>query len=321
MGYTKKLVYAFSCSLFVVSSITSCSNEPSGLTTTPVGYYDSLAAQNNQNQCCCCCEGTSSQTDSSTTTKSDKPKTEAKTETKTETKTGTKTETKTDTKTETKTETKTDTKSTASTGRKALDKVLEFINKPNAFEVLIDKTEKGLKDKSKYTIQTLKFFGRKPGTVKIEVLKHSKSSNVGAKMSYVSGTGKATVRPGGALSFIVKEFDQTDSNITSPNEYSPESCDFFTLAKRLSGADYTAEITGKITVDGKDVYLLKVVKKGTNELDSSITHEIIGFDPKTFEVKLWEAYSKLHTADEPYMKVEIKSFKSLPSLEDSIFKV
>ena len=103
-------------------------------------------------------------------------------------------------------------------GRKALDKVLAFISNTNAYEALVEKTEKSLII-SKTTTQKLKVISKKPGQVKFDVLEHTNSSTVGAKLSYTRGTGKATIRPGGALKFITKEFPQTDSNITSPNEY------------------------------------------------------------------------------------------------------
>ncbi|MEK7434382.1 MAG: hypothetical protein AABZ74_14715 [Cyanobacteriota bacterium] len=201
-------------------------------------------------------------------------------------------------------------------GRKALDKVLAFISNTNAYEALVEKTEKSLII-SKTTTQKLKVISKKPGQVKFDVLEHSNSSTVGAKLSYTRGTGKATIRPGGALKFITKEFPQTDSNITSPNEYRPDQVDFFALIERLSLPTYKAELTGKSNIDGKDVYLIKVTSS-SNSLDSKITHEIIGFDPTTFQPVLWEAYAG---EDLPYMKTTIKSFNALSDIPDSSFKV
>jgi hypothetical protein len=209
--------------------------------------------------------------------------------------------------------------STASKGRQVLDKAMLIISSANAIETQIDKYERNLKDGSSIQ-QSLTFWSKKPGTVKLEVTAHStKASSVGAKVSYKSGTGKATVRPGGALSFITKEMDQTDSNITSPNEYTPEQVDFFSMVKRLSGQEYKADITGKTTVNGAEVYLLKITTSSTNTFDSRITHEVIGFDPKTFEVKVWEAYTA--DSEEAYFRITIKSFKALSDLPDSTFKV
>lgn len=314
-----KVVNLLVGALFSAGSLTACGGS-NDMNTTPVAYQDAmLLAQQNQNQCCCCCEEDGTTNSDSTTT--DTPKTPTKTDSGTKTEDKGTTTTPTTPKTEDKAETPKDTTptTTASKGRQALDKVMNFISSASSFESEVEKYEKSISDASKSTQQTLKFYARKPGQVKIEVLSHSKPSNAGAKMSYVVGTGKATVRPGGALSFIVKEFDQTDSNITSPNEYSPESCDYFSMTKRLSQADYKADITGKTTIAGKEVYLIKLVKQtGKNELDPRITHEIIGFDAKTFEPKLWEAYAGEKDA---YMRMNIKSFKKVDSLADSIFKV
>ncbi len=209
--------------------------------------------------------------------------------------------------------------STTSKGRQVLDKLMLIISSANALETKLDKYEKNLKDGSSIQ-QSLTVWSKKPGSVKLEVTAHSKnSSSVGAKVSYKSGTGRATVRPGGALSFITKEMDQTDSNITSPNEYTPEQVDFFSMVKRLSGQEYKADITGKTTINGAEVYLLKVTTASTNSFDARITHEVIGFDPKTFEVKLWEAYTS--ESEDAYFRITIKSFKVLSDLPDSTFKV
>ncbi|GIW21383.1 MAG: hypothetical protein KatS3mg068_0390 [Candidatus Sericytochromatia bacterium] len=150
-----------------------------------------------------------------------------------------------------------DNNSTASKGRKALDKVMEYISVAKTIESEVDKFEKSINDPSKTTQQTLKVYTRKSPQqqVKLEIISHSKPSNVGAKVLYTSGSGKALVRPGGALSFITKEFAQNDDAITSPNNYTPESCDFFSMVKRLSNPDYSAEITGKATMEVVKKYI------------------------------------------------------------------
>jgi hypothetical protein len=203
-------------------------------------------------------------------------------------------------------------------GRKILDKVLSTITTPNALEAEVDKWEKGLKD-SRVVQQTFKVYNEKPGKVKIDVLYHTKASSIGAKLSFNVGTGKAVIRPGGALSFITKEMDQTDDNLTTPNGFTPEQIDFFYMTKRLGSSSYNAELIGKTTLNGSEIYLLKITKNGTNELLADINHEILGFDPKTFEVKLWELYAG--NSNDAFFRINIKSFKALSDLPDDTFKV
>lgn len=206
----------------------------------------------------------------------------------------------------------------AEKGRKALDKVLAYLVSGNAFQATIQKYEKNLSSGKEQT-QKIKALGKKPNKVFFEVLEHSTSSVVGARVSFVRGSGKAMVRPGGALKFITKELNITDSNITTPNNYSPEQVDFFGLNERLSKPSYKAEISGKTTLNGKDVYLLKVSSTTTNELDSKISYEIIGFDPSSFQPLLWEAYTD--ASSNAYMRTVIESFSVLNDLADSSFNV
>lgn len=309
----KKFANLGALSIFLITS--ACGGYPQ---TAPMPQiYQTTVAQTVDEEDCCCeddtnTNNTSSNTSSDTsTTKEDTSKTDTKTDTKDNTTTGTKND---------KTEEKDDVAATK--GRKALDKVMEYISKAKTLKSEVDKYEESISDPNKTTQQSLIIYSRTSPQkqVKLEIIKHSKSSNVGAKVVYTTGSGKATIRPGGALSFITKEFDQTDKNITSPNDYTPESCDYFSMVKRLSNQDYSAEITGKSTLEGKEVYLIKIVKKkGVNELDNRIDHEVIGFDAKTYEVKLWEAYTK--GASKPYMKMNIKSLERDLTLTDSIFKV
>ncbi|MBC7474415.1 MAG: hypothetical protein H7263_09000 [Candidatus Sericytochromatia bacterium] len=208
----------------------------------------------------------------------------------------------------------------ADKGRLILNKMMDKITSANAFETEVEKYEKSLTD-GKVVQQTFKIDERKStGDVKIDVLYHTTSSSIGAKLHFVVGSGKITVRPGGALSFITKELDQTDSNIVSANGYTPEKVDLLTLAKRFSDTSYKAELTGKTTIDGNDVYILKITNSETNTLDPRIKFETLGFDPKTFEVKLWEVYSA-SSETEPFMRITMKSFTVLDSIPDSTFKV
>ncbi len=208
----------------------------------------------------------------------------------------------------------------ADKGRLIINKIMDKITSANAFETEVEKYEKSLTD-GKVVQQTFKIDERKStGDVKLEVLYHTTSSSIGAKLHFVVGSGKITVRPGGALSFITKELDQTDSNIISANGYTPEKVDLLTLAKRFSDTSYKVELTGKTTIGGNDVYLLKITNSGTNTLDPRIKFETLGFDPKTFEVKLWEVYSA-SSETEPFMRITMKSFTVLDSIPDSTFKV
>lgn len=331
---TKKAVKLIIASVISGFSLTACGGYNDSVNTVPMVYYDNMYASNaNQqyqqqaaNPCCpCTCQqqnGTSSTvTNNQTNTVTTPAQT---TTTPPATSTGTTPIIKPATPAATETvkppaATTPVVEDAATKGRKILDKVMGRISAANALEAEIDKYEKNLKDGSSIQ-QGLKFWAKKPGSVKLEITSHSaKASNVGAKVTYVVGTGKATVRPGGALSFITKEMDQNDSNITSPNDYTPEQVDFFSMVKRLSSTAYKAELTGKTNINGVDVYLLTVTTSGTNGFDSRITKETIGFDPKTFDVKLWEAY----TADsaEAYFRINIKSLKILSDLPDSTFKV
>lgn len=328
MSKTKKAINFTIASIISAFTLTACGGDYSGnQVQVPAVYYDTMYASQqqqaaNQQSCCCACQQGTGTTPTAQQPTTITPTTSPTTVTpvietvKPSTPTTTKPATPVVKPTVKPT---TPAASTASKGRQALDKVLEKISATNAIEAEIEKYEKSLKDGNSI-VQGLKFWSKKPGSVKLEITSHSaKSSNVGAKVTYKSGTGKATVRPGGALSFITKEMDQTDSNITSPNEYTPESVDFFSMVKRLSESGYKADITGKTTLNGTEIYLIKVTNAGTNTFESRISHEIIGFDPKTFDVKLWEAYTP--ASEDAYFRITIKSFKALSDLADSIFKV
>jgi hypothetical protein len=333
MVSTKKAFNLIIASVICGFSLTACGNNDPYANAVPMVYYDNMYSTNtnqqaqNTNQCCCTCQNTitdgtqqntqvQNNTNVVTTPVTTTPTTTTPAITPTKPANTATIETKPAT---TPAPAVTTPVSTASKGRQALDKVMEKISTAAAFQADIDKYERNLKDGSAIQ-QGITIYGRKPGSVKLEITSHStKPNNVGAKVTYVIGTGKATVRPGGALSFITKEMDQTDSNITSPNEYTPEQVDFFSMTKRLSSQDYKAELSGKTTMNGADVYLITITKSGTNDFDARVTKETIGFDPKTFDVKLWEAYTD--ASPEAFFRVNIKSFKALSTLPDSTFKV
>lgn len=334
MSSAKKALNSIIISLIGGLSLTACGTTDPNANAVPYVYYDNMYATptdqtteiNNLNKKLDTIIEAINQISPSTSTQSQntgtiKPTTNTTpviTPDKTSSNTAT-TETKKPTTTTPTTTTTPKVEDAATKGRQILDKVMEKISKAPAFKSDLDKYEKNLKDGSSIQ-QGITIYGRKPGSIKLEITSHStKPNNVGAKVTYVVGTGKATVRPGGALSFIKKEMDQTDSNITSPNEYTPEQVDFFSMVKRLSSQDYKAEISGKTTINGSEVYLLKVTKNGTNDFDSRITKETIGFDPKTFDVKLWEAYTD--ASPDAYFRITIKSFQVLQTLPDSTFTV
>lgn len=209
------------------------------------------------------------------------------------------------------------TNTTEDKGRKALDKVLAYLVSGNAFEAVVQKYEKDLLT-NKEQNQKIKLIGKKPNRIKLEVLEHNNPNTVGAKVSFFRGSGKAMVRPGGVLKFITKELNMNDSNIVTPNNYTPEKVDLFALNERFSQSSYKAEISGKTTLEGKEIYLLKITN-ANNDLDPRISYEIIGFDPNTFQPLLWEGYTS--TSTNAYMRTVIKSFSILSDIPDTSFNV
>lgn len=324
----------FITSLAMGVSLTACGYDDSVVSATTAAYQQGVYTQQIQtvgpsyNPCTCQLQAAQQSTTGTTTTATPSTTTSTATTSTTTPTTSTitpaKTETVSSTPAKTTTSTATTTKTTttatdpASKGRLILDKMLANISTPNAFQAVVDKYEKSLTD-GKVVQQSFNVYARKPGQMKLEVTYHTNASTIGAKISFTEGTGKAMVRPGGALSFITKEFAQNDDNLISPNGYTPEQVDFFNMVKRLSSKNYKAELTGKTNLNGSDVYLLKVTSTATNEFDSRIKYEIMGFDPKTFDVKLWETYADSST--DAFMRITIKSFTPLSSLPDDTFKV
>jgi outer membrane lipoprotein-sorting protein len=313
---SKNTIYFFIATAIATSSLAGCGGDRSAITgNTPIVYNgqvyypEGTAPATDPSDCCCVDDGTETEDDSDTTPVTSKTAAPSKSPTPGASKTPEPTKTATPVSTANDAKVK---------GRKILDKVLATITTPNALEVEVEKWEKGLKE-DRTVEQRVKVQDKKPGKVKMEILYHTKASSIGAKITFNTSTGKATIRPGGALSFITKEMDQTDSNLTSPNGFTPEQIDFFYISKRLGDPSYNAELIGKTTLNGSEIYLLKITKNGTNELLADIDHEIMGFDLKTFEVKSWELYTA--KSNDAFMRVIIKSFKALTDLPDSTFKV
>ncbi len=206
-------------------------------------------------------------------------------------------------------------------GRQILDNVLKVVNNAKGIIVEVDKYERGLEvDKS--STFNLKFWCRKSDSlVKIEVVNSTKTNNIGVKLRYNSGnnTQKVKVRPGGALGLITTELSRTDDNITSINDYTVDGTDFYGISKRLSGDDYEAELIGASKVNGTDIYILKVTSKTDNSLDPRIKYEYVGFEPKTFIIRSWEAFDG--KSEEAFFKLQLKTVKFVDDLSDSDFNI
>ncbi len=299
-------------------SLSGCGGDHDLTTVTPASYQAAVAT-NQQPQCCCTCtQPTDTQKAPVEKKEPVKKKTSTKTEKKDTEKPKTATETK-DTKTTTDSKTTADANDPKVKGRKILDKIMSNINQAKAFEVEVVKNEKNLATGELVT-NGIKLWARQPDQVKLELTYHSKNANtIGTKITYNSNSTKVKVRPSGVLSLVSAELDMTDDRITSGNKYTPAATDIFGLAKRLTQPSYDAELVGKTTVDGKEVYVLKIYTKETNALDSRIKYEKIGFEPSTFKVKLWEAYDG--SGDEPYVRMVMKTFSFLDSMSDDKMKL
>lgn len=293
-----------------------------GVQDVPVLPANYQAMLNPVQSCCCTCQTSSSTKTTKKKTTSSSAKTTPttdKTTTTTPKDTGSaaKDQPKTDTKKDTATST--DTSDPKVKGRKILDKLMGTINAANAFEVLVDKSEKNLKT-GDVLVSGIHLWAIKPDQVKLELTAHSKNpGSVGTKLTYTSNSGKVRVRPTGVLSLVTTELDMSDDRIISPNGYEPDKTDIFGMVKRLSQPNYEAELTGKTSIDGNELYLLKITPKGNNDLDPKIKYEQLGFDPKTFVVKLWETYDG--TGSDPFMRYYMKTFNLLDSIPDSTMKI
>jgi hypothetical protein len=318
--------------IFLTSVLTGC-NRP--LDSDPNYYYNqsTVAAYNalaqqqqvlqqqiqqlkqQQGQACNCSDTSQATTETKTsstktTTKKDTTTTTKKDETKDTT------TTTPETKTETKTPTTTD--STTDAATKIMEKLLQGIKGATYIEALVNKKETKLAT-GEVTENELKLYAKNTGLTKIEVLYSSKTST-GTKLLYTHGEEKVKVRPAGALSLITTSIDMMDDRLTSSNGWPLNHTDFYGMADRLGSTAYKPEVLGKSNVDNTEVFIVKLTKKdGANEMDSRIKYEQIYYDPKTYMVKLWEAYDGNGT--EPFFKINIKEMKFHTSLDDSYFKL
>jgi outer membrane lipoprotein-sorting protein len=275
-------------------------------------YYQAATTTTTQQSCCCTCQ--KSTTGSKDTASSSKPATSS---------TPKPSATPKDTTGGTVTDTKTDTTSNAADakekGRKILDTLMNKISKAGAMEVVVDKSEKVLATGEVIT-SGIHLWARSPNLVKLEMTAHSKkASSVGTKILYTSDSGKVKVRPAGILSIVTTDLDMNDARIVSPNGYTPDKTDIFGLVHRLSKPDYEAELVGKSTIKGIEMYILNIKSKSTNELDPKIKYEHIGFDPKDFTVKLWETYDG--SGSEPYMRYILTTFNLMDSIPDKTMQL
>ena len=206
-------------------------------------------------------------------------------------------------------------------GRKIMDLIISKINKSTVIEAEVDKYERFLKDGSSSTFN-LKLISRKSDSlVKIDVVNASNPSNVGIKLRYTSGdrSGKVKVRPSGALSLVTTELAKSDDRIVSFNGYLLDDTDFFGMAKRFAEPEYEAEVSGISKMEGTEIYILKITNKNQNSLDSQIKYEHIGFDPKTYAIRLWEAFDG--KSKDAFYRLQLKTLNFLDSVPDNKFNV
>ncbi len=204
--------------------------------------------------------------------------------------------------------------------RKVLDNIISTINSANYMQADVDKFERHLDD-GKSSTNKLTMYAKKGGLVKIDSTDSSIAANIGVKLSYNSGdaAGKVKIRPSGALSLITTSLDKTDKRISTYNGYILDEIDMFGMAKRFADPGYVAELAGKTKVGNDDIYILKVTHKTQNTLDPRIKYEYIGFEPKTFYIRLWQAFDD--PQKDAFFNMTLNSFKILDSIPDSNFSV
>lgn len=199
-------------------------------------------------------------------------------------------------------------------------KVLTHLADAPGYDAVVLKEERALSGGNYVYNNKLRIIGKKGGRVKLDVMQHYKPANVGVKLGWQLGSGTVTVRPAGALSFLTKDFPATDKQIISPNGIRPDFCELYNIADRLRGATYSFELIGKTSVGGSEVYMLKASSSATNAMDSNIQYEYIGFDPSSFEIKLWECYGGPDLST-PVHRVTLESFKIRDDITDAELKV
>lgn len=167
-----------------------------------------------------------------------------------------------------------------------LNKARDHWNQIQTFSIQADAYEKNEKGVTNLSL-TLNF--QKPGTTKLEVVKHTNSLYVGAKLFYESGQGKLTGRPGGALSFMKLTVPLTDDRVTSRRGYPLDRVDTLAIVNRLINSGLKPKILGKTNVNGRDLAILEFT--GACDFDPAITRELIGIDMQDHFVRLHEMYA------------------------------
>lgn len=211
----------------------------------------------------------------------------------------------------------TEEKPAAPSGDAEFKKLLDKIASVPFVQASVEKTERHI-TQGRVTSVKLNMYSKQPNLTKVDVT-FSSTGATGAKIVYNSGEGaKAKVRPGGGMSFITTELPKTDDRLTSTNAYKLDDIDLFGVVRRFK-TGYSAELSGKTTLNGTELYILKVKATGTNSLDSRIDYEYIGYEPGTLKMRLWEAY----TADnkEPFFRMALVKMEYPASLPDTTFKL
>jgi hypothetical protein len=206
-----------------------------------------------------------------------------------------------------------------SKGRKILDKIVSTFNSANGIEMTYDKFEKNpATGKTRDTGTHL--WAKNPDTILFELTRNPEDTGkVGTKIKYNVNDTKAKARATGIASITTVSLDFTDDRIVSPNGYLLNQADILSLMKRLKNPAYNGELIGKSTVNGSEVYMLKVTNKETNSMDSKIVYENIGFNPKDFTLRLWEAFSK--DSDKPFLRVSVNKIQLLSSITEDQLKL
>lgn len=210
-------------------------------------------------------------------------------------------------------------KDTKAEGAEILGKLMQYVGKAPAIDAVVVQSEKQLGG-SKQVTNKLQMYARQPGVVKIKVLASSKNP-AGTQLLYESKPGAlVSVRPGsGIASKLTVKLDQADDRISSNNGFLMHQTDFFGMARRLGPGTYEAEVVG--TIEGGKYNVLKVKAKGTNGLTPKITHEHIAYDPKTLNIRYWQAFAAETGATTPFIQYQLESFAVKSSLPETYFKI
>lgn len=204
-------------------------------------------------------------------------------------------------------------------GQAEFEKILNKIGSSPFAQAHIEKTEAGIEN-GKVGKVDLKMYMKRPNTVKLEIVKSTAGDSAGAKILYTSGQGdKAKVRPGGGLSFITTDLPKDDDRLTSNNFFAFDDLDLIGVHKRLSQG-YSAKLVGKTRLNGTPIHVLRVTPdSGTHSLHAKITHEMVGYEPDTYTLRLWEMYAE--GDKQPFFRMKIKEISFPNSIPDAQFKL